>query len=134
MPAALKQGQRFVCWREVVRDGKPTKVPVDPSTGREAKSDDPATWTTLGAAVEYYADRADSLLGLGRMFDPDDGFVGIDFDDCLDDHGNIIPGTPAAEWLPRLNSYSEVSPSGTGIKTWVRAEVNLDGKSGRRNA
>jgi hypothetical protein len=52
------------------------------------------------------------LQGIGRMFDLADGIMGVDFDDCLDDHGNIIPNHFAAEWLPRLNSYSEISPSG----------------------
>jgi primase-polymerase (primpol)-like protein len=55
------------------------------------------------------------------MFDPSDEILGVDFDNCLDDHGAIIPGTLAAEWLPRFNSYSECSPSGKGIKTRANA-------------
>jgi hypothetical protein len=68
------------------------------------------------------------------MFDLRDGFIGVDFDDCLDHAGNIIATSLAAEWLPRLNSYSEISPSGTGVKVWVKACHDLGGKSGKRDA
>lgn len=133
VPAELREKIRFVCWREEVRNGKPTKVPVNPHRGQDAESDNPGTWGTLTEAVACYEVHPDTLHGVGRMFDPADGIIGIDFDKCLDDHGAIKPGTLAAEWLPKLNSYSEVSPSGKGIKTWIRATHVLDGKTGRKN-
>jgi len=134
VPPILKQGRRFVCWREVVRNGNPTKIPVDPHTGFEAKSDDPATWATFNEALAYYQAHCDTLQGIGRMFDPADGIMGIDFDKCLDDHRAIIPGTIADEWLPRFNSYSEASPSCKGVKVWVTGQHELGGKSGRRDS
>jgi hypothetical protein len=36
----------WVTWRTEERNGKPTKVPFNPETGREAKSNDPKTWST----------------------------------------------------------------------------------------
>ena len=133
VPPILKEGSRFVCWREAVRNGKPTKVPVTPHTGDDAESNNPATWGTLDEAVAYYQADRDKLHGVGRMFHTDDGIIGIDFDKCLDDQGNIIASHVAAEWLPRLNSYTEISPSGTGVKVWVRAQHALGGKFGRTN-
>jgi putative DNA primase/helicase len=133
VPKELQDGKRFVCWREETRNGKPTKVPVNPHTGNEAESDNPVTWCTLAEAVAFHQTHRKNLQGLGRMFDPADGIIGVDFDDCLDDHGNIIPGHVAAEWLPRLNSYSEISPSGRGVKVWLKARLDLDGKTGRRD-
>jgi Phage integrase SAM-like domain len=72
-----------------------------------------------------------NLQGVGRMFDPADGIIGEDFDHCLDDQGNIIPDRDAEEWLPQLNSYSEISPSGRGVKVWVKANIDLEGRTGR---
>jgi hypothetical protein len=134
VPRELQDGKRFVCWREETRNEKRTKVPISPHNGNEAESDNPATWSTLGEAVAFYLRRTNQVHGVGRMFDPADGIIGADFDDCLDDHGNIIPSHDAAEWLPRLNSYCEVSPSGLGVKIWVKAHLDLDGKTGRRDS
>lgn len=134
LPAPLKQGECFVCWREAERDGKPTKIPVDPHNGSEAAADNPATWSTLADAVEFYQAHFDTVAGVGRMFDPASGIIGVDFDDCLDVQGNIIAGHVAAKWLPRLNSYAETSPSGRGVKVWLLADHKLDGKTGRRDS
>jgi putative DNA primase/helicase len=68
------------------------------------------------------------------MFDLADGIIGVDFDDCLDGHRNIIPGHVAAGWLPRLNSYTEMSPGGRGVKVWLKGYLDLDGRTGRRDA
>jgi putative DNA primase/helicase len=134
VPKELQDGQRFVCWREEIRNGKPTKVPVNPYTDNEAEADNPATWSTLAEAVAFLQMHWNKLQGVGRMFEPADGIIGVDFDDCLDDNGNIMRGHVAAEWLPRLNSYSEISPSGRGVKVWLQARLDLDGKTGRRDA
>jgi hypothetical protein len=134
VPQELRDGKRFVCWREEIRDGKRTKVPVDPHTGKNAKPDDPETWNTLAAAVAYYRAHKSTLYGVGRMFAATDEMIGIDLDECLDEHGNFIPDSPAAKWLPRLDSYAEVSPSRVGIKVWTHAKHALGGKNGRRNA
>lgn len=133
VPPELGEGIRFVCWREAVRDGKPTKIPVNPHTGDDAESDNAATWGTLAEAVAFYKAHTDTLHGVGRMFHPDDGIIGIDFDNCLDGQGNVIASHVAAEWLPKLNSYPEISPSGKGVKLWLKASHKLDGKTGRRD-
>jgi hypothetical protein len=137
VPRELQGGQRFVCWSVEIRDGKPTKVPVNPHTGAKAKSNDPATWGTLAEAVALYKKYPKKMIGVGRMFDDADDYVGIDFDECLDEHGEIKPEHPAAKWVSRLNSYTELSPSGNGLKVFVRSRHKLNGesgKSGTRNA
>ena len=42
--------RRFCLWRQEVRDGKPTKVPLR-SNGAKAKNNDPSTWCTYERAV-----------------------------------------------------------------------------------
>jgi hypothetical protein len=131
LPEELRSGKRFVCWCEEVRDGEPTKVPINPHNGRKAKPNDPATWATLDQAVAYYLAHQDSLYGVGRMLHADDEIIGFDLDSSLDEDRNLITEHPAAKWLPLLDTCTEVSPSGTGVKGFVHAKHDLGGKAGR---
>src|ERR1041384_1919955 len=124
-PLALQVGFRFIGWHFIVRDGEQTKAPVA-ATATNSK-----TRTAFDDKLKHFSSHEGRHLdGIGRVFVASDGFVGVDFDDCVDANGQITG--LAAEWLPRLNSYSEISPSGTGVKTWVRA--TLPDNRGRRNA
>ena len=57
------------------------------------------------------------------VFSDNDGLTGIDFDHCVAG-GNIHP--EVAGILKRIGSYAEISPSGNGIKTWVKNKFALD--------
>jgi putative DNA primase/helicase len=124
IPMALKMVPRWVLWDyvEIVdNDGKKwKKLPVQPD-GRAAKSNDPKTWTDfLTAQNAYQSGRFD---GVGFVFDGSDGLVGIDLDDCIDpDTGDFT--RPDSEAIARsLEGYMEVSPSGTGVKIFTRADL-----------
>ncbi|HQL55528.1 MAG TPA: hypothetical protein PLQ87_12535, partial [Phycisphaerae bacterium] len=60
------------------------------------------------------------LVGVGFVFTPDDPYAGIDLDDCIDASGQIKPW--ALDFLQQLDSYSELSPSGSGVKVFVQAQ------------
>ena len=126
-PEMLLVYDQWICWRSAERDGKPTKVPVDPSTGEFASPTDPSTWTTFGAARAR--GESDEVDGLGFVFTADDPIVGIDLDDCRD----LETGQPN-EWaksvIETLDSFTEVSPSGTGYH--VLLEGNLPEGRNRR--
>jgi hypothetical protein len=92
-------------------------VPYDAATGREASSTDPSTWTTFEQAVGAFG-HSDYYDGVGFVFTADDPFCGIDLDDCLD-AGNSVASW-AQEILRQFPSYTEVSPSGTGLKIFLR--------------
>src|SRR3712207_5782569 len=106
-------GERFVCWRWETHQGRPTKPPLTTS-GAYAKTTDPKTWTTLtnaeAAAQRIKADGVGFVLDATR-----DSIVGIDLDACRNPKTGEI-----ADWavkiLRDINSYTEVSPSGTGVK------------------
>jgi primase-polymerase (primpol)-like protein len=52
---------------------------------------------------------------VGFVLTAADPFVAFDFDHCLDAAGNItVP--KIADYVARLNSYTEVTPSGTGLR------------------
>ncbi|MEN6640952.1 MAG: phage/plasmid primase, P4 family [Armatimonadia bacterium] len=121
LPACLKTRPAWVCWRSELRNSKPTKVPYNPTTERRAKSNDPSTWTDFATAclqVRHFD-------GLGIMFD--NGLCGVDLDDCRDPRtGGVEPW--AQEIVELLASYSEASPSGTGIHVLLWAELPPGGR------
>ena len=124
IPAALRELPQWVCWKTIVRDGKPTKCPVSPAGGM-ADSTDPSTWGTFEAALAAYRQSQD-LDGVGFVFAAGGGLCGVDLDDCIDAAtGDMKPW--GRRIVDSLNSYTEISPSGTGVKVFLRA-----GKPGTR--
>jgi hypothetical protein len=122
LPAELADGPRWVAWRELVRDGKVTKVPTDPRTGQNASTTDPTTWGTLEQAAAYHL-RTHNSSGVGRVFSAEDGLAGIDLDGCADEHGVLEPWARAIlDLFP--DAYAERSPSGRGLKLWVRGRIS----------
>ena len=117
VPAALRERPNWVNWQYETRDRKKTKVPINPHTGRHAKTNDPTTWSHYETALEAVAKYG--LEGVGYVFSADDPFTGIDIDDCRDPETNVI-ATWAQEIIDAVPTYWEVSPSGTGVKGWVR--------------
>ena len=121
LPDALVEREQWVCWREEERDGKPTKVPVTPGNGGFASSTDPDTWSSFEDAVEYV--ETGDVEGIGFVFTDDDPVVGVDLDDCREpDTCEVEP--PARDIIDRLDSYTEVSPSGTGFHVLLKGELS----------
>jgi hypothetical protein len=118
-PQGLRVLPQWLVWLKEEVKGRLTKVPYDAKTGRKASSTDPATWATFDAALA--ACQADSFAGVGFVFASDGDFCGVDLDDSID------PATSALKpWaraiVEQLNSYTEISPSGTGVKIFLRAK------------
>jgi hypothetical protein len=113
----MRDLRQWLCWRTEERDGKPTKVPYDPSTGEKAESTNPKTWTSYKKAVSVCKDHG--YEGIGFVFTPEDDLCGVDLDKCLDPESGEIEGW-AQEVIEELDSYTEISPSGTGVHILVR--------------
>ena len=114
---ALRQ---WVVWRLEGRDGKPTKIPYSPTTGERASSTTPETWVGYQEAVK--AAREHGYDGIGFVFTAEDDLCGVDLDGCLDPETGEIESW-AQEVIEELNSYTEVSPSGTGVHILIRGEL-----------
>ncbi|MFA4901310.1 MAG: hypothetical protein WC600_01055 [Desulfobaccales bacterium] len=115
IPGVLTLRRQWVCWKLKFEDGKWKKVPVDPKTGRFASPTDPSTWGTFGQACKYYERRKNKgIMGLGFVFTKDDPFTGIDLDKCRDPETGVIEPW-ALEIVEQLSSYTEISPSGSGL-------------------
>ena len=119
IPTELKDWPQWVCWKREMRDGKPTKVPYVAAPGKKhASSTDPATWRTFEEACRHAA-RFD---GIGFVFAADDPYCGIDLDHAIDPGtGEVHPD--AREILRDFPSYTEQSPSGTGLHILCRATL-----------
>ena len=126
--AELQQQRRWVLWRlEMVRNNRgelcPTKVPYQ-RNGAHASSTDAATWCTYAEAQAAVG----SYTGVGVMMGQ--GLGCVDLDHCVDPStGKIMPW--AREIIIGLDSYSEFSPSGTGVHI-LGEDISLAGKGRKR--
>lgn len=135
IPDEIKAIPQWILWREEPRKDNPskmTKPPYQPN-GQLAESDNPLTWNPF-ATVKAAAPRFD---GVGFVLTQDDPFVGLDFDNCrcpafdgLTPWANsldvVLPDV--TDHIRNLNSYTERSPSGRGIRVFVKGILPVDGK------
>lgn len=110
IPAELRALPNWVCFNE-------RKEPINPRTGSLASSIDPSTWSDFETALRA-AERF-RLKGVGFVFTLESKIVGIDLDKCRDpDTGAIEPW--AQEIIDAMDSYTEISPSRTGVHILVK--------------
>lgn len=86
------------------------KIPMRPSFSDNvyiaAQSNNKESWSAFNkvcASIKYYD-------GIGFMFEPP--YIGIDLDDCIE---NGKPNAFATSIINETSSYTELSPSGTGV-------------------
>jgi putative DNA primase/helicase len=123
IPAELKTGRRHVLWRWFWKGKGWTKPPYR-CDGSLASTIDPGTWCNFDEARAAY--RAGSFDGIGVVLDGSTDLVGIDFDHVRN------PGTGTIEvwaevYTRLLATYTEVSPSGTGLRSFVHGNLAQDG-------
>ena len=116
----LKDVEQWVCWD--TKSGR--KMPISVKGG-PASSTDPRTWSSYIDALECM--NINGYDGVGFVFSKDDEFCGVDLDDCIDDDGII--SEKAMSIVDTLNSYTEISPSGKGLKIFGRCKELLKGRN-----
>lgn len=123
-PAELRDRRSWVVWRWEQRPGqdKPTKPPYIAEPGfTRASISDPSTWRTF----EWAEVQLNVFDGLGIVLG--NGLAGADLDNCRDPVTGVIASW-ALDVIELLDSYSEISPSGTGIKIFFFGELPSDAK------
>ena len=127
IPFALKMIHHWVLWHYVYlpKDDKWTKVPLCPHDARSAKVDDDTTWCRyMQAAVAFdrLAPHRDMVVdGIGFVLTVKTGIVGIDLDHVLGGAGELHDW--AHEIVAALDSYTEWSPSGGGLRIFARGTL-----------
>ena len=116
--APLLERLQWAVWRWTQKpDGtwqKPPFMATQPD--RHASTSDPSTWSSYETALA--AVRARQADGISYILTEDDSFAAIDLDHCrcLETHSIDIW---AQLFLERgRNTYTEVTPSGTGCRIW----------------
>jgi len=107
IPKSLRKLKQWVCWKSV------DKIPKDPYTGKNAKSNDSTTWGTYKDAIA--ACEKFGFDGIGFEFA--NGYFGVDLDHCLDKVDFCD------EFVETLQSYTEISRSGDGIHIICKGEL-----------
>jgi len=126
IPNELTQFTQWVVWRYEARDnGKFSKVPYSPKTGKQAKSNNPDTWVKFNDTFNCLG--TGKYNGIGFMFSANDGIIGIDIDHCIVD-GQFIK--EVFEIIEKFKpSYTEISPSGQGIRIFCKGSFQRFGKN-----
>lgn len=128
VPLELRQRFQWIVWAYEERNGKKTKVPYL-ERGMKAQSNS-GSWKTFEGACIIAQDQG--FDGIGFMFSKEDDYIGIDIDHCIDENGVMSPF--AQEIVDSLDSWTEISPSGTGIHIVIKGSLpdKIQG-SGRKN-
>lgn len=113
--------RQWVAFRLEERNGKLSKVPINPRTGRYAMTNNPDTWGTLEDAQK--AIQTFGADGIGFVLD--NGYFGIDLDDVIDPERGTIKAW-AQEIIDTMGSYTEISPSGRGVHIIAKGSPAFD--------
>lgn len=119
IPEELRRTGQFCLWKRETVDGRLTKVPYNPKKPQyKAATNRPETFSTFAEAVA--AAQKTDCDGIGIRVTGD--FIGIDIDHIendTDQEGNLT-GTPR-EIVDNLSAYTELSPSGHGLRIFCKA-------------
>ena len=126
IPEELKLYTQWVCWRQEMIGDKHKKVAYNPVTGKRAKTNDSEDWSDFKTAVKTYGNGG-KFDGIGFVLTSEDPFVGWDIDDCRNPEDGKIE-SDILKMSRRFNSYTEVSPSGKGIRIFVEATLPCNGR------
>jgi putative DNA primase/helicase len=114
IPLEMKERKQWVLWKQ---DSERGKVPYS-TNGMRASSTNPDTWNSFEEILQKYSNG--EYDGIGYMFHNSDPYTGVDLDDCI--KGRKM-SEEAKSTIIALNSYAELSPSGTGAHVIVKGEV-----------
>lgn len=126
IPSRLKDFTQWVGWEQQIHENKDgtkrwTKVPTDIEGSGFASSTNRETWTDFSTAKDVVSSTYAAEAGIGFVVTDDDPIIGIDIDDCRDPETGRFT-KEVAELLSDVDTYAEVSPSGTGIRILVEGE------------
>lgn len=123
-PRALRDLPAWVVWKFEPHDnpgGKPRKVPYYAAGGRRygnhGTPEDKRQLVTFDAARAAAARRGFDGVGFATLVEF--GICALDFDNCVNDSGEI---TPEVQGLLG-STYAELSPSGHGVRAFFRGQL-----------
>jgi len=117
IPEELKKHPKWMVWKAIHQPTEENpermgKVPCYLNGKPFAKWKEPESWSTFEQVKEAY--ETGKFDGVGIIFNRSDHLVCADLDD-FEDINNI----PAEKYDLTLHSYTEISPSGSGLHIWI---------------
>jgi putative DNA primase/helicase len=126
IPQRLQDIPQWVLFVYEWRHDKWTKVPYRSRGQGRAKSTDPATWSSFDQVWHEYSTSGEHD-GIGFVVTEEIAIVGTDLDHCVDaETGEIDPWALAI--VRRIDSYTEISVSGTGIRIFAEGDLPPHGR------
>jgi len=123
IPKELASLKRWIIWKYVDKkyfDGvyRTTKVPVSAVTHSNFSRTEDECLDLENIKKVYRAYKHDDIwAGIGFSSHGNENIVVLDFDDCLED--SKIKSKFLKDFIYNLNSYTEISPSGKGVRIFV---------------
>lgn len=105
IPQTLREQALWCLWKREANG----KIPYNPRSGNHAKSNDTSTFTDFQTAYTVYSNSGYDGLGIGIF----NNIGAIDIDHCINDG---VYSDMALDIIERMGSYTEISPSGAGIR------------------
>lgn len=121
-PPEIRDTPVWLIWNaeHVEGEAKPRKIPYysrgGKRTGQQGSIGDRAGLTTYAEAREAASKR--NMTGVGLALMPEMGITALDFDYCIGDNGEI----PDEIGQIVNHTYAEISPSGRGIRAFVKGD------------
>ena len=129
IPPALADRPQWLMWKFETKPGqsKPGKVPYyvggGRRTGDQGSERDRARLVTLARARQAF--ERGGWSGVGFAFLPGDGLIGIDIDGAIHAETGEVSERCAAI-VRACDSYTEYSPSGTGVHIYVLGQTQTN--------
>jgi hypothetical protein len=135
LPTAIKEHKSCLLWSYVWDDKREEwgKVPVQTRAAHpeyrkkwnlrfyRAATTKPKTHSPCADVQDYYQGWRECFDGCGLVLN--NGLLGVDLDNCRDRITGVIKPWAVAI-IDELDSYTEVSPSGTGVKVFLHASLD----------
>lgn len=116
IPEEMKKFDQWVFWKGVkIDDGKAVKIPMN--TIGPAKSNKPLTWMSFSYMALWEKRK---MNGIAFMLCEKDSYSMIDLDSCID---NGETSDFARRVMEYFDSYTELSPSGSGMRIIVKGKM-----------
>jgi putative DNA primase/helicase len=133
IPAELKPAAQWVNYRtRPKKNGKLDKIPLDPKPAAQlanAAVDDAATWGTFVQAEANL--KHPRVTGLRRTVTADEGMTFLDWDGVRDPATGEVDPDALAEAVA-LDTYTEISPSGCGLRAVVYGTLPAHGRNNQK--
>lgn len=124
LPPHVRRNGLACGWLYESRQGseKPAKVPQNLQTGKPADPSNPNDFVPMSSLANFdFRQYGYDGIGLGIF----GNICAIDIDHCIDDTGNYSP--MARDIINTMQSYTEISPSGHGIRIlFIATDFNYD--------